>query len=81
MLMFNIHELCYLPELVCTIGEGSAVHTRKLSWAVTPGSSERGESSSLDTSATGKFLCLVHWWSFEVVGSRVGDTGQSMRGR
>lgn len=83
MLMFNIHELPYRPpelELVCTIGEGSAVLTRKLCWAVTPGSSERGESSSSDTNATGKFLCLVHWWNFEVVGSGGRDTGQNRRG-
>lgn len=81
MLMFNIHEpLHVLPVLVCTLGEGSRVRIRKLSWAITSGRSERGETSSWDTSAAGKFLCQVHWWSFEVVGSRGGDTGQNMRG-
>lgn len=68
-----------LPELVCTIGEGSAGHIRKLSWAITPESSERGEFFS-NISATGKFLCLFLWWSFKVVGSGRGDTGQNMRG-
>lgn len=62
-----------LPELVCTLGEGSAVHIRKLSWAITPASSERGRKF---------FLGHKCYWKVPVSGSLVElQSGGKQRGR